>query len=116
MSEDDDLVYKLEERNDMGTKKSWSNKLPLLLHHLRNQLRSPRKPLTINTVPQKGSTLDEVTKSISPRGHILKRWARLRPVSLKLLGSINQTPSPSASSHVCISLLSIIHRTKIFWN
>jgi mitosis inhibitor protein kinase SWE1 len=112
--EDDDSAYELEERIDVGTKKPWSNKLPLLSRRSRNQLRSPRKPLTINAVPQKGSTLDEVTESISPGGHILKRRARSRPVSLELLGSVNQTPSPSASSHVCISLLSIVRRTKIF--
>ena len=104
--EDDDLACEVEERNDVATKKPLSSKLPLLSRRSRNQLRSPRKPLTIKAVPQKGSTLDEVTESISPGGHILKRRARSRPVSLELLGSVIQTPSPSASSHVCVALLS----------
>ncbi|KAG0701357.1 hypothetical protein DFH29DRAFT_927493 [Suillus ampliporus] len=39
---------------------------------------------------------DEVTEAISPGGHIIKRRARSRPVSLELLESVNHTPSPKA--------------------
>ena len=101
--EDDDSACEVEERNDVATKKFLPNKLPLLSRRSKNQLRSPRKPLTLKAVPQKGSTCDEVTEAISPGGHILKRRARSRPVSLELLGTVNQTPSPSASSHVRIA-------------
>ncbi|KAF8555319.1 hypothetical protein OG21DRAFT_1521869 [Imleria badia] len=97
--EDDDSACEMEERYDVATKKLLPNKFPLLSRRSKNQLRSPRKPLTIKAVPQKGSTYDEVTEAISPGGHILKRRARSRPVSLELLESVNQTPSPSASSH-----------------
>ncbi|KAG1735156.1 uncharacterized protein EDB91DRAFT_1145582 [Suillus paluster] len=59
---------------------------------------SPKKSLLINAalVPQKGSAKDEVTEAISPGGHIIKRRARSRPVSLELLESVNHTPSPKA--------------------
>ncbi|KAG6369594.1 hypothetical protein JVT61DRAFT_14213 [Boletus reticuloceps] len=97
--EDDNSAYEVEERNSIPTKKPLLNKLPLLLCRSKNQLCSPRKPLTIKAVPQKGSALDEVTEAISPGGHILERWARSRPRSLELLESVNQTLSPSASSH-----------------
>ncbi|KAF8441622.1 hypothetical protein L210DRAFT_3399167 [Boletus edulis BED1] len=98
--EDDDSAYEVEERNSVPTKKPLLNRLPLLSRRSKNQLRSPRKPLTIKAVPQKGSALDEVTEAISPGGHILKRRARSRPLSLELLESVNQTSSPSASSHL----------------
>ena len=113
--EDDDSACEMDERYDVATKKSLSNKFPLLSRRSRNQLRSPRKPLNIKAVPQKGSALDEVTEAISPGGHILKRRARSRPVSLELLESVHQTPSPSASSHVRISLLSDVRCNKAFW-
>ena len=111
--EDDDSACEGEEPNDVATI-SLSDKLPLLSRRSRNQLRSPRKPLTIKAVPQKGSTLDEVTEAISPGGHILKRRARSRPVSLELLGSVNQTPSPPASSYVCIFLYENVRLIKSF--
>ena len=98
--EDAGSACEAEERNNAGAKKTFSNKLPLLSRRSKNQLRSPRKPLTIKAVPQKGSTLDEVTEAISPGGHILKRRARSRPVSLELLESVNQISSPSAPSQV----------------
>ena len=113
--EGDDSACEVEERNDMATKKPLSNRLPLLSRRSKNQLRSPRKPLAVRAVPQKGSTLDEVTEAISPGGHILKRRARSRPVSLELLCSVNQTPSPTASSHVRIALSSNVCRTNMFW-
>ncbi|KAG8213596.1 hypothetical protein J3R82DRAFT_10265 [Butyriboletus roseoflavus] len=100
--EDDDSACEAEERNNVGAKKHFSNKL-FLSRRSKNQLRSPRKPLTIKAVPQKGSAFDEVTEAISPGGHILKRRARSRPVSLELLESVNQTPSPPASSQPDIS-------------
>ncbi|KAF8423703.1 hypothetical protein L210DRAFT_3653791 [Boletus edulis BED1] len=98
--EDDDSAYEVEEQNSVPTKKPLLNKLPLLSRWSKNQLCSPRKPLTIKAVPQKGSALDEVTEAISPGGHILERQARSRPLFLELLESINQTLSPSASSHL----------------
>lgn len=101
---DDDSACEAEERNNVPTKKSFSNKLPLLSRRSKNQLRSPRKPLTIKAVPQKGNTRDEVTEAISPGGHILKRRARSRPVSFELLESVNRTSSPTASSQVCLAL------------
>ncbi|KAG2128324.1 uncharacterized protein EDB93DRAFT_1184674 [Suillus bovinus] len=57
---------------------------------------SPKKSLLINAapVPQKGSSRDEVTEAISPGGHIIKRRARSRPVSIELLESVNHTQSP----------------------
>ncbi|KAF8127385.1 hypothetical protein EV363DRAFT_1452302 [Boletus edulis] len=97
--EDDDSAYEVEEQNSVPTKKPLLNKLPLLSRWSKNQLCSPRKPLTIKAVPQKGSALDEVTEAISPGGHILERQACSRPLFLELLESINQTLSPSASSH-----------------
>ncbi|KAG2028461.1 hypothetical protein BDR03DRAFT_1019766 [Suillus americanus] len=58
---------------------------------------SPKKSLLIAAlVPQKGSTKDEVIEAISPGGHIIKRRARSRPVSIELLESVNHTPSPKA--------------------
>ena len=51
-------------------------------------------------------SLDEVTEAMSPDGHILRRWARSRSVSLGLLESINHTSSPSASSPVRFQLYS----------
>ncbi|KAF8452168.1 hypothetical protein L210DRAFT_3660183 [Boletus edulis BED1] len=102
--EDDDSAYEVEEQNSVPTKKPLLNKLPLLSCWLKNQLCSPRKPLTIKAVLQKGSALDEVTEAISPGGHILERQARSRPLFLELLESINQTLSPSASSHTTLLL------------
>ena len=104
---DDDSACEAEERNNVAPKKPFSSKLSLLSRRSKNQLRSPRKPLTIRAVPQKGSNLDEVTEAISPGGHILKRRARSRPVSLELLESVNQISSPSASSPVRFPLRSI---------
>ncbi|KAH0827406.1 hypothetical protein J3R83DRAFT_4062 [Lanmaoa asiatica] len=109
--EDGDSACEAEERNDVAAKKPFSNKLHLLSRRSKN-LRSPRKPLTIKAVPQKGSALDEVTEAISPGGHILKRRARSRPVSLELLESVNQTPSPSASSPPDTSSAKYTHPSK----
>lgn len=109
---DDDSACEAEERHNVATKKPLSHKLPLLSRRSKNQLRSPRKPLVIKAVPQKGSARDEVTEAISPGGHILKRRARSRPVSLELLESVNQTSSPTASSQVCLVLSSNICHTK----
>ncbi|KAF8547606.1 hypothetical protein OG21DRAFT_1490074 [Imleria badia] len=75
--EDEDSACEVEERSSLPTKKPLLNKLPLLSRRSKNQLCSPRKPLIIKAVPQKGSALNEVTKAISPGGHILKRWAPL---------------------------------------
>lgn len=113
--EDDDSACEKEEQRDMAVKKPFSNKLPLLSRRSKKQLRSPRKPLTVKAVPQKGNTLDEVAEAISPGGHILKRRARSRPVSLELLESVNQTPSPSASSQVRFTLSLNVCCTKTFW-
>ncbi|KAF8834740.1 hypothetical protein BDN67DRAFT_914332 [Paxillus ammoniavirescens] len=99
--EDNDSGCEVEEDNVMAGKKLFVNTLPLLSHRSQSWLLSPKKPLLIN-MPQKGSTMDEVTKAISPGGHILKRQARSRPVSLELLESVNQTPSPRTSSQVRI--------------
>ncbi|KAG2086460.1 uncharacterized protein F5147DRAFT_781634 [Suillus discolor] len=57
-----------------------------------------KKSLLINAglVPQKGSLKDEVTEAISPGGHIIKRRAHSRPVSIELLKSVNHSPSPKA--------------------
>lgn len=41
---------------------------------------------------------EEVAEAISPGGHITKRRARSRPVSLELLESVRNTPSPSPVS------------------
>ncbi|KAG9316277.1 hypothetical protein JVU11DRAFT_2307 [Chiua virens] len=95
---EDDSAGEVEERHDAAPRKPFSNRLPLFSRRSKNHLRSPRKPRPINPVPQKGSTFDEVTEAISPGGHILKRRARSRPVSLELLESVNRTP-PSASSY-----------------
>ncbi|KIJ07620.1 hypothetical protein PAXINDRAFT_90117 [Paxillus involutus ATCC 200175] len=99
--EGDDLGCEVEEDNVMAGKKLFVNRLPLLSRRSQSRPLSPKKPLLIN-MPQKGSAMDEVTEAISPGGHILKRRARLRPVSLELLESVNQTLSPPASSLVRI--------------
>ncbi|KAG8220741.1 kinase-like domain-containing protein [Butyriboletus roseoflavus] len=52
--------------------------------------------------------------AISPGGHILKRWARSRPISLKLLESVNKTP-PSALSQIRFALSLSICCTKDYW-
>ncbi|KIJ19055.1 hypothetical protein PAXINDRAFT_8404 [Paxillus involutus ATCC 200175] len=95
--EDDDSGCEVEEDNVVAGKKLFVNRLPLLSRRSQSRPLSPKKPLLIN-MPQKGSAMDEVTEAISPGGHILKRRARSRPVSLELLESVNQTPSPPASS------------------
>ncbi|KAF9222710.1 hypothetical protein BS17DRAFT_708453 [Gyrodon lividus] len=102
--EDDDSGCEVEEDNDVARKKLFANKLPLLSRRSQSQSFSPKKPLIINVMPQKGSVMDEVTEAISPGGHILKRRARSRPVSLELLESVNQTSPPPASSQACIKL------------
>ena len=112
---DDDSACEAEERSNVAAKKPFSHKLPLLSRRSKNQLRSPRKPLTIKSVPQKGNTLNEVTEAISPGGHILKRRARSRPVSLELLESVNQTSSPTASSHVRFTLSLNACHIKTVW-
>ncbi|OAX44090.1 hypothetical protein K503DRAFT_861674 [Rhizopogon vinicolor AM-OR11-026] len=68
------------------------------LRKSRSQSVSPKKPFFLNVapLPQKGSPRDEVTEAISPGGHIIKRRARSRPVSLELLESVRHTPSPKA--------------------
>ncbi|KIJ67624.1 hypothetical protein HYDPIDRAFT_174044 [Hydnomerulius pinastri MD-312] len=96
--EDDDSGCEVEEDHDVAGRKLFANRLPLLSRRSQSKSLSPKKPLLINVVPQKGSAKDEVTEAISPGGHILKRRARSRPVSLELLESVNQTPSPPASS------------------
>ena len=70
------------------------------LRKSKSQCVSPKKPFLINVapLPQKGSPRDEVTEAISPGGHITKRRARSRPVSLELLESVKQTPSPKVRS------------------
>jgi hypothetical protein len=95
---------------------SWS--LPLLSCRSKDQLSSPRlgKPLIIKAVPQNQAALvAEASIALGPHseetGPLEKRLS-----SLELLGSVNQTPSPSTSSHVvCTSLLSDVRRTKMFW-
>ncbi|KAF8835986.1 hypothetical protein BDN67DRAFT_1015051 [Paxillus ammoniavirescens] len=47
--------------------------------------------------------MDEVTEAMSPGGHILKQRAHSRPVSLELLESVNQMPSPPALSQPAAS-------------
>ncbi|KAH7920791.1 hypothetical protein BV22DRAFT_1073421 [Leucogyrophana mollusca] len=69
---------------------------PSTLSRSKSRSLSPKKPLHISVVPQKGTAKEEVTEAISPGGHIIKRRARSRPVSLELLESVNQTPSPPA--------------------
>ncbi|KAG1788014.1 uncharacterized protein HD556DRAFT_1405954 [Suillus plorans] len=68
------------------------------LRKCKSRSISPKKSLLINAalVPQKGSSKDEVTEAISPGGHIIKRRARSRPVSIELLESVNHSPSPKA--------------------
>ncbi|KAG1746228.1 hypothetical protein EDB19DRAFT_1691351 [Suillus lakei] len=70
------------------------------LRKCKSRSISPKKSLLINAarVPQKGSAKDEVTEAISPGGHIIKRRARSRPVSIELLESVNHTPSPKAEA------------------
>ncbi|KAF9232741.1 hypothetical protein BU15DRAFT_90586 [Melanogaster broomeanus] len=96
--EDEGSGCEAEEDNDVVVgKKLFAHKLPLLSRRSPSRSLSPKKPLLINVMPQKGSALDEVTEAISPGGHILKRRARSRPVSLELLESLNQTPPPASS-------------------
>lgn len=73
------------------------------LRKSKSQSVSLKKPFFINVVPlpQKGSPQDEVTEAISPGGHIIKRRARSRPVSLELLESVKRTPSPKVRSARC---------------
>ncbi|KAG1895570.1 uncharacterized protein F5891DRAFT_1058076 [Suillus fuscotomentosus] len=68
------------------------------LRKCKSRSISPKKSFLINAalVPQKGSSKDEVTEAISPGGHIIKRRARSRPVSIELLESVNHSPSPKA--------------------
>ncbi|KAG1884494.1 uncharacterized protein F5891DRAFT_971144, partial [Suillus fuscotomentosus] len=47
---------------------------------------------------------DEVTEAISPGGHIIKRRARSRPVSIELLESVNHSPSPKVRSYIDIGI------------
>lgn len=88
---------------DWGIIEDWDSdgepvpRLPAL-RKCKSRSISPNKSLLINAalVPQKGSSKDEVTEAISPGGHIIKRRARSRPVSIELLESVNNTPSPKA--------------------
>ncbi|KAH7913486.1 hypothetical protein BJ138DRAFT_625398 [Hygrophoropsis aurantiaca] len=89
-----------EDQNDRGDELFLD--LPSV-HRAKPSSLSPKKPLHINVVPQKGSAKEEVTEAISPGGHIIKRRARSRPVSLELLESANQTPSPPAYSQSAVS-------------
>ncbi|KIJ15359.1 hypothetical protein PAXINDRAFT_11904 [Paxillus involutus ATCC 200175] len=93
MDNSDEDQWDVIEDNDSGCEVEEDNSQPL----------SPKKPLLIN-MPQKGSAMNEVTKAVSPGGHILKWWAHLRPVSLELLESVNQTPSPPALSQPSTSV------------
>ncbi|KAF8834124.1 hypothetical protein BDN67DRAFT_1050501, partial [Paxillus ammoniavirescens] len=99
--EDNDSGCEVEEDNVMAGKKLFVNRLALLSRQSQSRPLSPKKPLLIN-MPQKGSTMDEVTEVISPGGYILKQRARSRPVSLELLESVHQTLSPPTSSQVHI--------------
>ncbi|KAG2150895.1 hypothetical protein DEU56DRAFT_578874 [Suillus clintonianus] len=82
---------------DWGSDGEPAQRLPAL-RKCKSRSISPKKSLLINAalVPQKGSTKDEVIEAISPGGHIIKRRARSRPVSIELLESVNHTPSPKA--------------------
>ncbi|KAF8835309.1 hypothetical protein BDN67DRAFT_1015665 [Paxillus ammoniavirescens] len=100
--EDDDSGCEVKEDNVVAGKKLFVNRLPLLSCRSQSWPLSPKKPLLIN-MPQKGSTMDEVTEAISPGGHILKRRACSRPLSLELLESVNQMPSPPTSSQPAMS-------------
>ncbi|KIK91470.1 hypothetical protein PAXRUDRAFT_13778 [Paxillus rubicundulus Ve08.2h10] len=95
--EDNDSGCEVKEDNVVAGKKLFVNRLAPLSCRSQSRPLSPKKPLLIN-MPQKGSTMDEVTEAISHGGHILKQWACLRPVSLELLESVHQMPSPPTSS------------------
>ena len=99
----------MEKCNNVVTKEPLSIKLPLLGVSLEESV--VQFPKATHQVPQKGSTLNEITKSIFPQGHILRRLACSSPVSLKLLMR-NQLPSPSASSHVC-TYVSLFYQTSV---
>jgi mitosis inhibitor protein kinase SWE1 len=81
------------------------------LRKSRSQSVSPKKPFLIKVaqLPQKGSPQDEVTEAISPGGHIIKRRARSRPVSLELLESVKQTPSPKVRKHASLKYYPYTH-------
>ncbi|KIK78341.1 hypothetical protein PAXRUDRAFT_16922 [Paxillus rubicundulus Ve08.2h10] len=102
ITEDDELECDVEEDNDVTTKKLFVNRPSFLLRQLQSRPLSPKKLLLVN-MPQKGSAMDEVTEAISPGGDILKQQAHLRPISLELLETVNQTPSPPASSQPAAS-------------
>ncbi|KAF8834970.1 hypothetical protein BDN67DRAFT_1043590 [Paxillus ammoniavirescens] len=95
--EDNDSGCEVEEDNFVAGKKLFVNRLALLSRRSQSQPFSPKKPSLIS-IPQKGSTMDEVTEAISSGGHIWKWQACSRPVCLELLESIHQMPSPPTSS------------------
>jgi mitosis inhibitor protein kinase SWE1 len=87
------------------------------LRKSRSQSVSPKKPFLINValLPQKGSPQDEVTEAISPGGHILKRRARSRPVSLELLESVRQAPSPKVRKHTSLNCFQCADNFTLGW-
>ncbi|KAH7888468.1 hypothetical protein F5I97DRAFT_1803764 [Phlebopus sp. FC_14] len=95
--EDEDSGCEIGKDHDVARSRQSVHNLPLSRRSKSHSV-SPKKPLLINVVPQKGNAKEEVTEAISPGGHILKRRARSRPVSVELLESVNQTSSHSASS------------------
>lgn len=83
---DDDSGCEVDEEERVGRKPdSLSKKLGLQL-----------------LMASKGKGKEEVVEDISPGGHINKRRARSRPVSLELLESVNNTPSPSKQVRIVV--------------
>ena len=68
------------------------------------------KSLVREPVLNKGKARDEVAEAISPSGHITKRRARSRPVSLELLESIHSPfHSPRKVNSLYLMLLPITY-------
>lgn len=103
--EDVDSGCEDKEDRGMAGKKLFAGELSTLSRRSKSRPVSPKQPLLINVLPQKGSLMDEVTEAISPGGHIIKRRARSRPVSQELLESANHASSSPASAKVRALLL-----------